>query len=99
MRRLLLLCVAAFSTVALLFAKSRTTNLTRADVIPVLIASSRQLFGNADTRVEEAEEAFYIFNAGQQRFVIVSADDQMKPILGYSDKGPFITESIPGQIA
>lgn len=114
MRRLLLLCVAAFSTFTLLFAKSRTpdevfaiaqnhfqsrtVNLTRADVTPVLIASSRQLFGNADTRVEVADEAFFIFNAGQQRFVIVSADDQMKPVLGYSDKGPFITESIPGQI-
>lgn len=114
MKRLLLLCVAAFSMVTLLFAGSRTADevfaiaqnhfqtrvmgATRSETTPVLVTSSGQLFGNTNTRGNTTEEAFYIFNAGRQRFVIVSADDQMKPVLGYSDNGPFITESIPEQI-
>lgn len=114
MRRLLLLGVAAILSVALVFAKSRTadeifaiaqghfqsrvTGMTRTNITPQLVASSGQLFGNAPTRTATAGDAFFIFNAGQQRFVIVSADDRMKPVLGYSDNGPFVTESIPGQI-
>ncbi len=31
----------------------------------------------------------YVFNAGQNAFVIVSADDAYRPIIGYSDEGAF----------
>lgn len=114
MRRLLLLGVAAILSVALVYAKSRTTDeifaiaqghfqsrttgMTRTNITPQLVASSGQLFGNAPTRTASTGDAFFIFNAGQQRFVIVSADDRMKPVLGYSDNGPFVIKSIPGQI-
>ena len=39
------------------------------------------------------EACFYVFNADQQGFVIVSADDRFRPIVGYSDEGPFATEN------
>lgn len=80
------------------FQSRNAMGMTRSEATPVLVTSSEQLFGNTNTRGNAMEEAFYIFNAGRQRFVIVSADDQMKPVLGYSDNGPFITESIPEQI-
>ena len=39
------------------------------------------------------EACFYVFNVGQEGFVIVSADDRFRPIVGYSDEGPFATEN------
>ena len=39
------------------------------------------------------EACFYAFNAGDNGFVIVSADDRFRPIVGYSDEGPFATEN------
>lgn len=39
------------------------------------------------------EACFYAFNVGQEGFVIVSADDRFRPIVGYSDEGPFVTEN------
>ena len=39
------------------------------------------------------EACFYAFNVGQDGFVIVSADDRFRPIVGYSDEGPFATEN------
>ena len=40
-----------------------------------------------------SEACFYAFNVGQEGFVIVSADDRFRPIVGYSDEGPFATEN------
>ena len=39
------------------------------------------------------EACFYVFNVGEKGFVIVSADDRFRPIVGYSDEGPFATEN------
>ena len=39
------------------------------------------------------EACFYAFNVGESGFVIVSADDRFRPIVGYSDEGPFETEN------
>ena len=39
------------------------------------------------------EACFYVFNVEQEGFVIVSADDRFRPIVGYSDEGPFATEN------
>ena len=39
------------------------------------------------------EACFYAFNVGEGGFVIVSADDRFRPIVGYSDEGTFETEN------
>jgi hypothetical protein len=44
------------------------------------------------------EVCFYAFNAGQEGFVIVSADDRFRPIVGYSDEGPFETENMSPEL-
>ena len=41
---------------------------------------------------------FYIYNNAHSAYVIVSGDDRMKPVLGYSDNGSFITENLPVNI-
>lgn len=45
------------------------------------------------------EACFYAFNAGKEGFVIVSADDRFRPIVGYSDEGPFETENMSPELA
>lgn len=45
------------------------------------------------------EACFYAFNSGGSGFVIVSADDRFRPIVGYSDEGPFETENMSPELA
>lgn len=61
-----------------------------------LVAVSSELTENNSLR--SSDEAFYVFNNNNNSFVIVSADDRMKPILGYSLNSPFHTENIPSNI-
>ena len=62
-----------------------------------LVATSSEITGNSSLR-GSGEEAFFVFNNNNNSYVIVSADDRMKPILGYSFNSPFHTENIPSNI-
>ena len=42
------------------------------------------------------EACFYVFNVGDNGFVLVSADDYFRPILGYSMEGVFPVDNMPG---
>lgn len=69
---------------------------TRAVPDPQLAAVSNDLLKSAVTRSKVAgAPAFYVYNNGDAGYVIVSGDDRMKPVLGYSDNGVFVTENIP----
>ena len=41
------------------------------------------------------ETCFYVFNVGDKGFVIVSADDYFRPVLGYSEEGVFPVNNMP----
>ena len=45
------------------------------------------------------ETSFYVFNFGGTGFVILSADDNYRPIVGYSDEGIFETENMSPEMA
>jgi hypothetical protein len=61
-----------------------------------LVYSATSNSGNTKSN-EEVRTYFYVFNVGQQGFIIVSGDDDVVPILGYSDEGAFDPEAIvPG---
>ena len=47
---------------------------------------------------QEQKSYFYVFNIENRGFVIVSADDDVLPILGYSDEGIFISDNISPQV-
>ncbi len=50
----------------------------------------------AYTQKGDAGNVFYVFNqSADQGFVIVSADDQSVPILGYADRGSFDQSKLP----
>ncbi|MBK7806947.1 MAG: C10 family peptidase [Saprospiraceae bacterium] len=51
---------------------------------------------NSSTAAKNQQvEYFYVFNAGKSGFVIVAGDDNVTPILGYSDEGNFKSNNIP----
>ena len=45
------------------------------------------------------ETSFYVFNFGDTGFVILSADDNYRPIVGYSNEGVFETENMSPEAA
>lgn len=50
------------------------------------------------TPVETGFTEFYVFSASNGGFVLVSADDCVRPILGYSLTGTFPTENMPTNV-
>lgn len=67
------------------FLKSKMQGKTDLKLTPIAYAN-RADFSN-----------FYVFG-GENCFVIVSADDCVKPILGYSDENPFGTDAMPENV-
>lgn len=43
---------------------------------------------------ESGEPCFYVFNVGKHGFVLMSANDFMRPVLGYSENGKFDVDNI-----
>ena len=68
-------------------------------------AANLQLVYSAGSRSENAASPvqpsvyYYVFNAAQQGFVIVAADDAATPVLGYSDRGAFDPANVPPNVA
>lgn len=55
---------------------------------------------NVRTRATGDQAAFYVYNIGDNAgFVIVAGDDNVMPILAYSDSGSFPMEDIPQNMA
>lgn len=59
---------------------------------------SMNMPGNAKFELSHSEsvndkDLLYVFNKGQQGFIVVSADDRMPALLGYSDNGNFNPEN------
>lgn len=48
---------------------------------------------------DRGEACYYIFNVGETGFVIVSGDDNHRPIIGYSDKGIFNPDDMAPALA
>ena len=47
------------------------------------------------TLKQDEDPCFYVFNSSEKGFVIVSADDSIEPIFGYSDENSFDERNIP----
>lgn len=76
-------------------ASTRSHLATSGTLIP-----ASQILASESTRSTKSleTESFYVFSVGGSGFVIVSGDDQMKPVLAYSDTGNFILEGLPTNI-
>ena len=49
-------------------------------------------------KTEQGSPAVYIFNAADNGYLVVSADDNATPLLGYADKGNFNIAQMPPQM-
>ena len=83
------------------FLKTQTVTMKRSTGASeglVLAATSADLSPSVKRTVVGDSPAWYAFNQGTEAFVIVSGDDRMSDILGYSTEGGFVTEGMPGNI-
>lgn len=62
---------------------------------PKVVATSSSLHLVNSKLLSQITECFYIYEEANKGFVIISADDRIKPILGYSDSGAFDLNNIP----
>lgn len=49
-------------------------------------------------QIDQTTPAVYVFNSGDDGFVLVSAHDDTRAVLGYSDKGSFDAENMPANM-
>lgn len=84
--------------VALNFIYNRTNSLTLKSCSDLQLVQtySSQAFGAASSQT--ALNYFYVFNASNIGFILVSADDRVYPILGYSYEGAFDPVNIAPQV-
>ena len=97
-RHWLMFSIALVCTIAL---NARPVDVERAKAVGTKFAEAKfktrgepidlQLVHTGTTQRDEA--CFYVFNTSNDGFVIVSADDRFRPIVGYSDEGSFATEN------
>ena len=73
-----------------------------------LALSAAQKFASVQMTIERStpelvytaqNEAFYIFNIGNDGFVIIAGDDAHRPVIGYSDESTFDVSNIPPALA
>lgn len=77
-----------------LFESNQTTLMRAPSATSKLSVAYTSTLGNNTTT--NGKPLYYVFNVGESRgFIIVSADDRAKAILGYSDSGSFDITNIP----
>ena len=94
----LLCCIGAWAApVTVDVAQTRATNfLVRQGLMKA--SDTLTLYSTNIPTATTDTPCFYIFNMGEQGFVIVSADDRCTPILGYSTRGSFDMERCPSNM-
>lgn len=104
MKRQLLLTLALF--MGFITLQANPVSLDKAQKIGQKFAQANLNAGkNAELELvyqgvsNRNETCFYVFNVGASGFVIVSADDRFRPIVGYSDEGNFETENMSPELA
>ena len=66
---------------------------TQKNMKRVLPASSLSLAYEAKS--QNGNSNLFVFNQGEQRFVVVAGDDCISPVLGYADSGAFDEKNMP----
>ncbi len=83
------------------FLKSQASLLKRSSASAdglTLVATSDGLVQGAKRSADAGVPAWYVYNQGAEAFVLVSGDDRMPDILGYSTDGAFVVEGMPSNL-
>lgn len=93
MKKILLFLLAMTLVVSNLIAKpvdQATARKAGAGFAQVIFSTGAK---TDDMRLVVTTDSYFVFNIGAAGFVIVSADDSFRPIIGYSDEGAFPIEN------
>ena len=99
MRKLLSLVVAVVLGMGTLFANPVDVNTAKA-LGQKFVQARFELTKSADLQLhytvtsDNGQPCAYVFNIGDEGFVIVAASDNVRPILGYSDQGSFDADNL-----
>ena len=97
MKKLVCLTMLALLTAGSLWAKPVDESHARR-VGQTYLSAMGHRDASRMTTVSSPFTEFYIFNAGTEGFVLVSADDCVRPILAYSLTGTFRTDEMPTNV-
>jgi hypothetical protein len=82
------------------YLKSSDNITLRSGVKEMNLALAYEAKPEFSLRSSASEETYYyVFNIGEEGFVIVSGDDKARPVLGYSLKGNFDVNNLPPAFA
>lgn len=80
------------------FLSTKRMTATRT-AAPLTLAATSEGTGSPSKRgLGTAQPAWYAYNQGSEAFVIISGDDRMADILGYSTEGAFRTGDMPANL-
>ena len=89
MKKLSLVLTLLFATVFCTFAQtSMQVDETRAYKMAQAFANTKMAFKSQDLRLVSSDGMF-VYNVGEQGFVIISSNTVLPPVLGWSDQGAF----------
>lgn len=78
-----------------LHTKTSSAHLRSARSLSLVYKSTESVFSSPEQMQASERTYFYVFNVDDKGFVIVSGDDCVYPILGYSDQRAIDTNRIP----
>lgn len=81
---------------AISVARNYYAAVTNKAAPPALVTYQAQF--SSSLLSSDALTAYYVVNFADEGFVIVSADDRVRPILGYSDQGTFDRQLLPDNL-
>ena len=107
MRKIFILLVLSLLTLQVSHAAPRTLQQAKAiaerqaKALGIVVDQQSVQYSKAAPGLfsDQDAEAYYVFNNGDNRgFTIVSGDDLLPEIVGYSDRGTFTTDNMPVQL-
>lgn len=81
------------------FMQTQTTSQTIKSGTTLQLVYTANSSAKSPNATIQATNYFYVFNRSTTGFVLVSGDDVVNPILGYSDEGTFDPNNLPPNIA
>lgn len=80
-------------------AKMTGYNFLKTEGVQADLSSMSMVYKATSTVKGESVTDFYVFNTGAKGFVIVSGDDNVAPVLAYSDDDNFRPDNIPASVS
>lgn len=99
MKKILLLFFALIVVMATVMARPVDQATARKVATTYLQSVTGKNYVVGDLQSQTLFHEFYVFTLSSEKgFVLVSADDCVMPVLGYSESSPFVVEGMPSHV-